>query len=52
MFALKRDKKDVITRYKARLVALGFLQTFGVDYSMTYSPVASMNAIRTFLSVC
>ncbi|POM81344.1 Hypothetical protein PHPALM_704 [Phytophthora palmivora] len=28
------------------------LQTFGVDYTDTYSPVASMYTVRTFLVVC
>lgn len=51
VFALKRDEHGTITRYKARLVAFGFLQTLGIDYSTMYSPVASLNAIRIFLAV-
>jgi hypothetical protein len=52
VFAIKTDEAGNITRYKARLVALGYLQTFGVDYTSTYSPVASLNTIRVFLAVC
>jgi hypothetical protein len=52
VFALKRNEHGVVTRYKARLVALGYRQTYGVDYWETYSPVASMNSIRTLLAVC
>lgn len=35
----KRDAQGQITRYKARLVAQGFSQRFGIDYESTYSPV-------------
>lgn len=51
VFAIKRDEHGNIQRYKARLVALGYRQTQGVDYSETYSPVANMNSVRTFLAL-
>ena len=39
-------------RYKARLVAQGFFQVFGVDYTDTYSPVAKQFvSIRIFLAI-
>lgn len=52
VFALKRDEHGNIARYKARLVDLGFLQTYRIDYSETYSPIASLNTVRVFLAVC
>jgi hypothetical protein len=52
VFAHKFGENGEIARYKARLVALGFLQMHGVDYMEMYSPVASTNTIRVFLSVC
>ncbi|POM64196.1 Retrotransposon Tca5 Polyprotein [Phytophthora palmivora] len=52
VFALKHDEHGNITRFKARVVALGFLQTYGVNYSETYSPVASMATVRLFLAIC
>ncbi|GMF66379.1 unnamed protein product [Phytophthora lilii] len=52
VFAYKYNEKWEIGRYKARLVALGYLQTQGIDYFHIYSPVASTNTIRVFLSVC
>ena len=37
--------------YKARLIAHGFTQTYGVDYDETFSPVARLNSIRVLLSI-
>ena len=52
VFAKKRDENGQVIRYKARLVAQGFKQKFGVDFFETYSPVANMNSIRVVLAVC
>ena len=38
IYKLKKDLMNIILRYKARLVAQGFFQVFGVDYTDTYSP--------------
>ena len=51
VYAKKNDIDGV--RYKARWVAKGFTQSFGVNYAETYAPLARMTTIRImlFLSV-
>ena len=66
MVDLPRDKKSVgcrwvytfkyksdgsLDRYKARLVARGYTQTYGIDYQETFAPVARINTIRIIVSL-
>lgn len=46
----KRKPDGRLDRYKARLVARGFSQIYGVDYNETYAPVANMTSIRLLLA--
>jgi hypothetical protein len=51
IYKLKKDLRNIIQRYKARLVAQEFSQIFGIDYTDTYSPVAKFVSIRIFLAI-
>ena len=43
-FCSKKEQKNEVVRYKARLVAQGFTQRPGIDYDDTYSLVMSVIA--------
>jgi hypothetical protein len=51
VFDLKYDGSGNITKYKARLVARGFLQKKGVDYNETYAPVVHMTSMRAIFAI-
>ena len=50
VFKLKRKADGTIDRYKARLVAQGFLQKKGIDFDETYAPVSKLPTIRTLIT--
>nr|GEV49808.1 putative ribonuclease H-like domain-containing protein [Tanacetum cinerariifolium] len=46
----KKDKRGIIVRNKARLVAQGHRQEEGIDYDEVFAPVARIESIRIFLA--
>ncbi|GJT40853.1 putative ribonuclease H-like domain-containing protein [Tanacetum coccineum] len=46
----KKDKRGIVVRNKARLVAQGYTQEEGIDYDKVFAPVARIEAIRLFLA--
>ncbi|KAG7578737.1 Ribonuclease H-like superfamily [Arabidopsis thaliana x Arabidopsis arenosa] len=51
VFVRKRNEKNEVTRYKARLVAQGFSQRPGIDYEETYSPVMDAITFRFLMGL-
>lgn len=51
VYSIKLRSDGTLDRYKARLVALGNRQEYGVDYEETFAPVAKMTTVRTVISI-
>ncbi|KAL0404475.1 UNVERIFIED_CONTAM: Retrovirus-related Pol polyprotein from transposon TNT 1-94 [Sesamum radiatum] len=47
VYRLKKKSDGTIDRYKARLVARGFSQNYGLDYEETFGPIAKMTTVRS-----
>jgi hypothetical protein len=48
---VKLKSDGSLDRYKARLVALGNKQEYGIDYEETFTPVAKMTTVRTIPAI-
>jgi hypothetical protein len=51
VFKIKHDSEGKVIRYKAGLVAKGFTQTYGFNYTETFSPVVRHSTLRLLLSL-
>ncbi|KAI1002675.1 hypothetical protein K3495_g5522 [Podosphaera aphanis] len=50
VFTIKETVNGNIERFKARLVARGFSQSQGIDYTETFAPTVRMDTFRIFLA--
>lgn len=51
VYSIKLKSDGSLDRYKARLVALGNRQEYGIDYDETFAHVAKMTIVRTVLAI-
>jgi Reverse transcriptase (RNA-dependent DNA polymerase) len=51
VFTVKQNPEDRVERYKARMVAKWYSQTYDIDYDETFAPVAKMSTVRTLVSL-
>ena len=51
MSKLKTDSDGKVERHKARLVAQGFSQKFGLDYDETFCPVIRFESFRALIAL-
>lgn len=51
VFHTKRHQNGEVERFKARLVARGCEQRYGIDFDEVYAPVARMEIIRTLFAL-
>jgi Reverse transcriptase (RNA-dependent DNA polymerase) len=46
---VKQNSEGKVERYKTRLVAKGYSQTYDIDYDETIALVAKMSTLRTLV---
>ena len=52
VYTVKLDHLTNVTKYKARYVAKGYTQRWGIDYYPTFAPTARLSTIRVLLQLC
>lgn len=49
IYTIKYRSDDTFDRFKVRLVAKGYTQTYGIDCEKTFASVGKMNTVRILL---
>ena len=52
VFKVKYHPDGSVARFKARLVAQGFSQVQGIDFSETFAPTVRRESLRIYLALC
>lgn len=50
-YKVKTHYDGFVAKFKACLVAKGYIQQHGVDYNQTFNPVVKYESIRTVLAI-
>jgi hypothetical protein len=51
VYKTKRDEAGLISKYKARLIAKGYVLRQGIDFDGVFAPVARLESMRLLLAV-
>lgn len=51
VFTIKYNSDGTIERFKGFLVAKGYIQQEGVEFTETFSPVAKLNSVKLMLAI-
>lgn len=51
VYTTKEKANGTLDKYKTHLVAQGYLQTLGLDFTETFSPMIKLTTIRIILSI-
>lgn len=51
VFKVKKNESGEVVKYKARVVAKGYVQRQGIDFDEVFAPVARMDSVRLLLAV-
>lgn len=51
VFKIKRNAYGSISKYKARLIAKGYVQIHGINYDEVFAPVACVETIRLVIAL-